>query len=98
MNKTKTSDELTLYLYGRMGGLLYSDKCNPKLSAYAKAYMIDHYDQYETKASKLADSSVAYRALEEFLDKIGLEITSKDVSGESDRCTCTYHINYKKIK
>lgn len=93
--KDETPDALTLKLYGRMGGLLYIDMCN--LSAYARAYMKASYDRYEIKAFNIADGSVAaYRALEEFLDKIGLEITSKDVSGESD--SCTYHINYKKIK
>lgn len=97
--KAETPDALTLKLYGRMGGLLYSDMCNPKLdelSAYARAYMMASYDRYEIKAFDIADGSVAYRALEEFLDKIGLEITSEDVSGISD--SCTYHINYKKIK
>ena len=97
-HKNETDDELTLYLYGRMGGLLYEDMCNPKLNdlpAYAKAYMIDHYDQYEIKVRDLADSSVAYKALEEFLEGKGLKITSCSVC-END--CYIYHINKKELE
>lgn len=96
-DKTKTSDELTLYLYGRIGGLLYTREPGlDSLQPRAKAYMLSR-QAGRTGRSKTADGDIAFEALKEFLDERGLEITSKDVSGESDRCT-TYHINYKKIK
>lgn len=95
--KAETPDALTLKLYGRKGGLLYTREPGlDSLQPRAKAYMLSR-QAGRTGRSKTADGDIAFEALKEFLDERGLEITSKDVSGESDRCT-TYHINYKKIK
>lgn len=83
----RSCSDLVITLWGRMGGLLYSDMENPllnKLSLRAKQYMQNHRSIYHIKNYDMADGQVALFALEEFLFDHGKIIVDWNVDENKD--------------